>query len=225
MSMKDAGCVYFYIMLLNASVVYCNLKSWQVSPRNSWQAKPFVRSKHFDLQNLLPKLEGCRAHGIFLNVPAVLGWDHSLLASKKNDWGQCSWVLKNHWKTSSENPGPILVIGYPMVFIVIGLQAFFILKTSLLKCQLHSTKNPQVASGFLWIFVGGLRVFTLTLTFSGFGTRWSWTTAWTGGRGHNFNPSWRNSSKWNHGESKEKTLTTWLTWYYGLKSTWIWWHT
>lgn len=148
MSMKDAGCVYFYIMLLNASGVYCNLKSWQVSLRNSWQAKPFVRSKHFDLQNLLPKLEAAGPMASFWTFPLYLAGIIRCLPPKKNDWGQCSWVLKNHWKTSSENPGPILVIGYPMVFIVIGLQAFFILKTSLLKCQLHSTKNPQVASGF-----------------------------------------------------------------------------
>ena len=112
--------------------------------------KQFVRSKHFDLQNLLPKLEGCRAHGIFLNVPAVLGWDHSLLASKKKRLGgQCSWVLKKPLENLiRKSRARSSSLATQWSFIVIGLQAFFILKTSLLKCQLHSTKNPQVASGF-----------------------------------------------------------------------------
>ena len=142
----------------------------------TWSLDKWVREIHgkpsllWDLSILIcriyfPNLKAAGPMASFWTFPLYLAGIIRCLPPKKNDWGQCSWVLKNHWKTSSENPGPILVIGYPMVFIVIGLQAFFILKTSLLKCQLHSTKNPQVASGF-YRFLLAASEFSLWLSHS-----------------------------------------------------------
>ncbi len=159
-----------------------------------------------------------RAHGIFLNVPAVLGWDHSLLASKKTIGGSVvvltnvgkphlkiqarSSSLATQWSSSSlacklssssEHLKPTLL----SVLKEANKNASF-------KCQLHSIKTT---TGW-WICGFALGESPPPQSFHShiLSLRNSMILNYRLREANNFNPSWRNSSKWDHGNSKRKNF-------------------